>query len=167
MPAAAAAAAYVPASRVPSVASTPEPLQAGHRPPGGVDRLGDGVEHLDRHGGAHLLDPHDRRVARDGDEARAGALERHGIRDEHRLGALAVPEEEGRPVGDAAVLPDEEVDVVLVAVGVGELDDALHEVHRRRRAEPAEHPDRLVAAPRSARHRATKCLRNLRTWFTW
>ena len=64
------------------------------------------------------------------------------------------------------MLPDEEVDVVLVAVGVGQLDHPLHEVHRRGRAEAAEHPDRLVAH-RTRRHRATKCLRNLRTWFTW
>ena len=146
-----------------------EPGQPGHGPACGGDRLGDGVEHLDRDRGPHLVDPHHRRVARDGDEARAGALERHGIRDQHRLGALPVPEEERRPVGDAAVLPHDEVDVVLVAVGVGQLDDARHEVHGRGRAEPAEHPDRLVAPDRHAggRHRATKCLRNLRTWFTW
>ena len=66
------------------------------------------------------------------------------------------------------MLPDEEVDVVLVAVGVGELDDAVHEVHRRRGAEATEDADRLVATrPCPPRHRATKCSRNLRTWLTW
>ena len=64
------------------------------------------------------------------------------------------------------MLPDEQVDVVLVAVRVGELDDPRHEVHGRGRAEPAEHADRLVAHAAAA-HRATKCLRNLRTWLTW
>ena len=64
------------------------------------------------------------------------------------------------------MLPDDEVDVVLVAVGVGELDDPVHEVHGRRGPEAAEHPDRLVAV-RARAHRATKYLRNLRTWFTW
>ena len=149
----------------------PDPAQAGDRTLRRGDRLGDRVEHLDRDGRAHLLDPDDRGVARDRDEAGTGTFQRHDVGDEHRLGALALAEEERGAVGDAAVLPHDQVDVVLVAVGVGELDDTVHEVHGRRRAEAADHPDRLVTAGGGRRihrcHRATKCARNLRTWLTW
>ena len=166
-PAAADAVAYVPARIVPSVASTPSRRSPGTRTRARGDALGDRVEHLDAHGGPHRLDPDHRGVARDRDEARTGTLERHGIRDEGRLRALPLADEEGGAVGDAAVLPHEQVDVVLVARGVGELEDAAHEVHRRSRPEAARAPRPARRARTPCGHRATKYVRNLRTWFTW
>ncbi len=119
--------------------------------------------------GPHLLDPDDGGVAGDRDEARPGPLQGDGVRDERGLGALPAAEEEGRPIRDAPVLPHEEVDVVLVADGIRQLDDPGEEVHGGRRTQPTEHADRLVAlcALRRTGHRATKCSRNLRTWLTW
>ena len=69
------------------------------------------------------------------------------------------------PLGPAE--PDDEVDVVLVAGRVGELDHAAQEMDGRRRPQAAEHAARLAVDRHRGGHRATKCARNLRTWLTW